>query len=117
MKGNYLEDSGTFISVEDALRLVTWYTSAGHPMNSADKLTFTREQNEQALREGHDNAKITLRDAASMREKNPSKNLDSTRRRVTAEIKSSGLGAVFKNLWISGADVQRFAELRFVLPH
>ena len=115
MRPGYLPDSDQFLTVEDALLLITRYTNL--PTIPADKQRFSREQNERALCDAHESGTVTLRDAESMRQRNPSKNIDSTRQSVTAEIKSSRLAAISATLWISLADFQRFADLRFVRTH
>jgi hypothetical protein len=72
---------------------------------------FSREQNDQALRDAYESGTVTLQDEESMRVGNPSKYVDSTRQRVTAEIKSSPLAAISAALRISVSDFRRFAEL------
>ena len=116
MREGYLPDSDEFLTVEDALLLITSLTNPVR-VTTLSIPTFSHEQNERALRDAHESGTVTLQDEESMRVGNPSKNLDSTRRRVTAEIKWSHLAAISATLWISLADVQRFAKLRFVQVH
>jgi hypothetical protein len=116
MRAIYLPDSDEFLTVEDALLLITSLTNPVR-VTTQNIPTFSHEQNERALRDAHESGTVTLQDEESMRVGSPSKNLDSTRQRVTAEIKSSHLAAISATLWISLADVQRFAKLRFVRVH
>lgn len=120
MRACCLPDSDEWMTVEDALRLITSYTDLlrARPLPNTYpediKPRFSREQNEQALRDAYDSGTVMLQDEESMRVGNPSKHIDSTRQRVTAKIKSSSLAAIAGRLWISLADVQGFADQRFV---
>lgn len=107
MRAGFLPDSDEFLTVEDALLLITWFTT----LDLRYMPRFSREQNEQALRDAYESGTVMLQDEESMRIGNPSKHLDSTRPRVTAEIKSTPLAAISARLWISLTDFRRFTEL------
>jgi hypothetical protein len=119
MSAGYFPDSNEFLTVEDALRVITRCTD--HPTRGRTRAytdptyiapRFSREQNEQALRDAYETGTVTLQDEESMRVGNPSKHLESTHRRVMAKIKAGPLAAAAMTLWISFADFKRFGEPR-----
>jgi len=122
MKPGYLSDSDEFLTVEDALGVISLWTDLPFmrrsrlPNKNSDDIRpprFTRDQNEQALREAYEDGTLTLQDEESMRAGKPSKHLESTRKRVMAKINSSPLTLIAATLWISLTDFNRFAKLRF----
>lgn len=98
MSERCLPDRDEYITVKDALLLIRRRTN------------ISREAVELDLHEEYENGKITLQDEESMSVRNPSRHLDSTRKRVIAAIKSSPISAIAETLYISLEDFAAIAN-------